>query len=106
MPRIPSQMNIPLNNTHAIRRSANLEPGSTFESVGVFFMEKINIYKPTKLPVAECDYQIEDFEIRQEYEDYRCQRGEITDAQRDFLKDEHKMKVIYFKRCKELAKKS
>jgi hypothetical protein len=99
-------MNISLNNTHASKRSANLEPGLTFESVGVFFMEKINIYKPTKLEVAECDYQIEDFEIRQEYEDYRCQRGEITDAQRDFLKDEHKMKVIYFKRCKELAKKS
>jgi hypothetical protein len=92
-------------NTHASKETVNFQPGSTLESVGVFFMEKINIYKPTKLPVAECDYQIEDYQIRQEYEDYRCQRGEITDAQRDFLKDEHKMKVIYFKRCKELAKK-
>ena len=90
-------------NTHASKETVNFQPGSTLESVGVFFM---NIYKPTKLSVAYCDEQIEDFEIRQEYEDYRCQRGEITDAQRDFLKDEHKMKVIYFKRCKELAKKS
>ena len=105
MPRIGSKMNKLPTNTHASKETVNFQPGSTLESVGVFFMEKINIYKPTKLPVAECDYQIEDYQIRQEYEDYRCQRGEITDAQRDFLKDEHKMKVIYFKRCKELAKK-
>jgi hypothetical protein len=96
-------MNTSLNNTHTSKRSANLEPGSTFESVGVFFM---NIYKPTKLSVAECDYQIEDFQIRQEYEDYRCQRGEITDAQRDFLKDEHQLKIIYYQQCKKLTLKS
>jgi hypothetical protein len=99
-------MNTPLNNTHTSKRSANLEPGSTFESVGVFFMEKINIYKPTKLEVAECDYQIEDFQIRQEYEDYRCQRGEITDVQRDFLKDEHQLKIMYYQQCKKLTLKS
>ena len=91
-----------LINTHASKRAADLEPGSTFESVGVFFM---NIYKPTKLPIAKCDEQIEDFKLRQEYEDYRCQRGEITDTQCAFLKDEHQLKIMYYQRCKKLTLK-
>ncbi len=106
MPRIGSKMKKLPTNTHASKETVNFQPGSTLESVGVFFMEKINLYKPTKLPVAECDYQIEDFEIRQEYEDYRCQRGEITDAQRDFLKDEHQLKIMYYQQCKKLTLKS
>lgn len=79
-----------------------MEPGSTFESVGVFFM---NIYKPTKRPVIECDEQIADFQLRQEYEDYRFERGEITEMQRAFLKDEHQLKIIYFQQCKKLTLK-
>ena len=83
-------------------KGGSLPAGSTFESVGVFFM---NIYKPTKLPIAECDDQIEDLQMRQEYEDYRCQRGEITDLQCAFLKDEHQLKIMYYQRCKKLTLK-
>ena len=77
--------------------------GSNFERVGSFVF--MNIYKPTKLPIAECDDQIEDLQMRQEYEDYRCQRGEITDTQCAFLKDEHQLKIIYYQRCKKLTLK-
>ena len=77
--------------------------GSTFERVGSFVF--MNIYKPKPLPIAECDDQIEDLQMRKEYEDYRCQRGEITDLQCAFLKDEHQLKIMYYQRCKKLTLK-
>jgi len=91
-----------LNNTHASKRSANLGPGSTFESVGVFFM---NIYKPTPLPVTYCDQQIAELELRKEYEDYRRINGLITLLQCNYLCIKHDMQIIYYQQCKKLALK-
>jgi hypothetical protein len=95
-------MNIPLNNTHAIRRSANLEPGSTFESVGVFFM---NIYKPKPLPsdivnrcLEELSCIIGQLEIKQithaiDLPVYQHQKSKLS------------MQVLYYRECKRLFEK-
>jgi hypothetical protein len=95
-------MNIPLNNTHASKRSANLEPGSTFESVGVFFM---NIYKPKPLPsdivnrcLEELSCIIGQLEIKQithaiDLPVYQHQKSKLS------------MQVLYYRECKRLFEK-
>ena len=91
-----------LNNTHASKRSAILGPGSTFESVGVFFM---NIYKPTPLPVAYCDEQIAELELRKLYEDYRRKHEIITLLQCHYLCMKLDLQIIYYQQCKKLTLK-
>jgi len=95
-------MNNHITNTHAIRRSANSGPGSTFESVGVFFM---NIYKPTPLPVAYCDEQIAELELRKEYENYRRENQVITLLQCEYLWMKLDLQIIYYQQCKKLTLK-
>jgi hypothetical protein len=95
-------MNIPLNNTHASKRSANLEPGLTFESVGVFFM---NIYNTKPLPsdivnrcLEELSCIIGQLEIKQithaiDLPVYQHQKSKLS------------MQVLYYRECKRLFEK-
>ncbi len=77
-------------------------PGSTIESVGVFFM---NIYKPTPLPVAYCDEQIAELELRKEYENYRRENQLITLLQCEYLWMKLDLQIIYYQQCKKLTLK-
>ena len=89
-------------NTHASKEAAILGPGSTLESVGVFFM---NIYKPTPLPVTYCDEQIAELELRKEYENYRRENQVITLLQCEYLWMKLDLQIIYYKQCKKLTLK-
>ena len=89
-------------NTHASKEAAILGPGSTLESVGVFFM---NIYKPTPLPVTYCDEQIAELELRKEYENYRRENQVITLLQCEYLWMKLDLQIIYYNQCKKLTLK-
>ena len=89
-------------NTHASKEAAILGPGSTLESVGVFFM---NIYKPTPLEVAYCDEQIAELELRKEYENYRRENQVITLLQCEYLWMKLDLQIIYYNQCKKLTLK-
>jgi hypothetical protein len=96
------QMRKNIINTHASKEAAILGPGSTLESVGVFFM---NIYKPTPLPVAYCDEQIAELELRKEYENYRRENQVITLLQCEYLWMKLDLQIIYYQQCKKLTLK-
>jgi hypothetical protein len=96
------QMRKNIINTHASKEAAILEPGSTLESVGVFFM---NIYKPTPLPVTYCDEQIAELELRKEYENYRRENQVITLLQCEYLWMKLDLQIIYYNQCKKLTLK-
>ncbi len=96
------QMRKNIINTHASKEAAILGPGSTLESVGVFFM---NIYKPTPLPVAYCDEQIAELELRKEYENYRRENQVITLLQCEYLWMKLDLQIIYYNQCKKLTLK-
>jgi len=89
-------------NTHASKETALFQPESTLESVGVFFM---NIYKPTPLPVAYCDEQIAELELRKEYENYRREHQVITLLQCEYLWMKLDLQIIYYQQCKKLTLK-
>jgi hypothetical protein len=89
-------------NTHASKETALFQPESTLESVGVFFM---NIYKPTPLPVAYCDEQIAELELRKEYENYRRENQVITLLQCEYLWMKLDLQIIYYQQCKKLTLK-
>ena len=98
-------MNTPLNNTHASKRSANLEPGLTFESVGVFFMEKINLYKPKPLCKEIAEQCIEALA-------YRLGHLEIDQCHNRLLwhtylheKAKLKLYLVYYRECVRLHEK-
>jgi hypothetical protein len=96
------QMRKNIINTHASKEAAILGPGSTLESVGVFFM---NIYKPTPLPVAYCDEQISELELRKEYENYRRENKVLTLLQCEYLWMKLDLQIIYYNQCKKLTLK-
>jgi len=96
------QMRKNIINTHASKEAAILGPGSTLESVGVFFM---NIYKPTPLPVTYCDEQIAELELRKEYENYRRENQLITLLQCEYLWMKLDLQIIYYNQCKKLTLK-
>ncbi len=96
------QMRKNIINTHASKEAAILGPGSTLESVGVFFM---NIYKPTPLPVTYCDEQIAELELRKEYENYRRENQVITLLQCEYLWMKLDLQIIYYNQCKKLTLK-
>ncbi len=89
-------------NTHASKETALFQPESTLESVGVFFM---NIYKPTPLPVAYCDEQIAELELRKEYENYRRENKVLTLLQCEYLWMKLDLQIIYYNQCKKLTLK-
>jgi hypothetical protein len=89
-------------NTHASKETALFQPESTLESVGVFFM---NIYKPTPLPVAYCDEQIAELELRKEYENYRRENKMLTLLQCEYLWMKLDLQIIYYQQCKKLTLK-
>jgi hypothetical protein len=89
-------------NTPASKETALFQPESTLESVGVFFM---NIYKPTPLPVAYCDEQIAELELRKEYENYRRENKVLTLLQCEYLWMKLDLQIIYYNQCKKLTLK-
>jgi hypothetical protein len=94
-----------LNNTHASKRSANLGPGLTFESVGVFFMEKINIYKPKPLPREIAEQCIQSLSHRLgQLEIDQCHDKLLWPT---YLNEKSKIKLylIYYRECIRLYEK-
>jgi hypothetical protein len=89
-------------NTHASKETVNFQPGSTLESVGVFFM---NIYKPKPLPsdivnrcLEELSCIIGQLEIKQithaiDLPVYQHQKSKLS------------MQVLYYRECKRLFEK-
>lgn len=98
-------MNNHITNTHASKRSANSGPGSTFESVGVFFMEKINIYKPKPLPKEIAEQCIESLSYRLgQLEIDKCHDKVLWPT---YLHEKSKLKLylIYYRECVRLYEK-
>jgi hypothetical protein len=88
-------------NTHASKESAILGPGSTLESVGVFFMLKI----PTPLPTDICDRCIEELaqQIGKLEIDYLTKNVKTEIYQYRKLKLD--LQVKYYNQCKKLTLK-
>ena len=93
-----------LINTHASKRSANLGPGSTFESVGVFFM---NITKPKPIPADICNRCLEELETRIIQLEVKKQNCKIKEYLPVYNYEMHKlsMQQLYYTECKRLFEK-
>ena len=93
-----------LINTHASKRSANLEPGSTFESVGVFFM---NITKPKPIPADICNRCLEELENQIIQLEVKKQKCTIKEHLPVYKYEMHKLGLhqLYYTECKRLFMK-
>jgi hypothetical protein len=92
-------------NTHASKETVNFQPGSTLESVGVFFMDKINIYKPKPLCKEIAEQCIEALA-------YRLGQLEIDQCHNRLLwhtylheKAKLKLYLVYYRECVRLHEK-
>jgi hypothetical protein len=88
------------SNTHASKEAANFQPGSTLESVGVFFMQQLK-----HIPIDICERclnvlaaEIGRLEVQQQInpmpkEAYKMKRLSLD------------LKVLYYKHCRTLTLK-
>jgi hypothetical protein len=87
-------------NTHASKEAAILGPGSTLESVGVFFMQQLK-----HIPIDICERcldvlaaEIGRLEVRQQINPMPKEAYRMTRLSLD-------LKVIYYKHCRTLTLK-